>query len=104
MCMLVTSQSIFSKKSGPITSQNFRGNLGGPLCEFGNIVVHGDGHFIRLFICNHGLSRSVNSRESNANIQNALTFVAPEVFRTRKFTQKSDVYSFWHYYAFDVHW
>jgi hypothetical protein len=31
--MLVKSQSKFSKKSKPITSQDFRRNLGGPLCE-----------------------------------------------------------------------
>ena len=60
----------------------------------GNVVMHNNTHDIDSFICDLGLSRSVNSRESNANIQNALTFVAPEVFRTRKFTQKSDVYSF----------
>ena len=46
------------------------------------------------FICDLGLSRSVNSRQQNPTIRGVLPFVAPEVFHTRKFTQKSDVYSF----------
>ena len=45
-------------------------------------------------ICDLGLSRSVNSRESDSTIRGVLPFIAPEVFHTRKFTQKSDVYSF----------
>src|SRR5436190_23085651 len=39
-------------------------------------------------------SRSVNSRESNLTIRSVLTFIAPEVFHTCKFIQKSDIYSF----------
>ena len=57
----------------------------------GNIVLRGDNV---PFICDLGLSRSVNSCKSNPNIQSVLTFIAPEVFHTRKFTKNSDVYSF----------
>ena len=35
-----------------------------------------------------------NSRESNSTIRGDLSFIAPEVFHTRKFTQKSDIYAF----------
>src|SRR6185312_1457674 len=57
----------------------------------GNIVLHNT----ESFICDLGLSRSVNSRgESNPTIRGVLPFIAPEVFHTRKFTKKSDVYSF----------
>src|SRR6185295_6821705 len=45
-------------------------------------------------ICDLGLSQSVNSHESDSTIRGVLPFIAPEVFRTSKFTQKSDVYSF----------
>src|SRR6185312_5688291 len=62
----------------------------------GNIVVHDDWRYnaITPLICDFGLSRSVNSRKSNANIQGDLSFIAPEVFSTRKFTRESDIYSF----------
>ena len=58
----------------------------------GNIVLNGSDSLI----CDLGLSRSVNSRESNSTIRGALPYIniAPEVFHTRKFTQESDVYSF----------
>jgi len=56
----------------------------------GNIVLHNT----ESFICDFGLSRSENSRESNSTIRGALPYIAPEVFHTRKFTQESDVYSF----------
>ena len=56
----------------------------------GNIVLNNS----NPFICDLGLSRSVNSCESNSTIQGILPFIAPEVFHTCKFTQKSDVYSF----------
>ena len=74
-------------------------NVGLVHCDLhgGNIVLHyyGDNESAtRLYICDLGLSRSMNSRESNTNIQGVLPFVAPEVFYTRKFTQKSDIYSF----------
>ena len=59
----------------------------------GNIVLHDNMHKIELFICDLGLSQSVNS-QSVSTIQSVLSFIAPEVFHTRKFTQKSDVYSF----------
>src|SRR6185369_14667427 len=52
----------------------------------GNIVLRDN----TSLICDFGLSRSVNSRESD--IRGVLPFIAPEVFHTRKFTQKSDVY------------
>src|SRR6185369_7798530 len=64
----------------------------------GNIVLHnGDSGYRAdsfILICDLGLSRSVNSRESNPTIRGVLPFIAPEVFHTCKFTQKSDVYSF----------
>src|SRR6185436_19717759 len=61
----------------------------------GNIVLHHDNESeIRLFICDLGLSRSANSRESNSTVRGVLPFIAPEVFHTCKFTQKSDIYSF----------
>src|SRR6185312_2018611 len=56
----------------------------------GNIVLNNN----TSFICDFGLSRSLHSRESNPTIQGVLPFIAPEVFRTRKFTKKSDIYSF----------
>src|SRR6185312_10880243 len=46
------------------------------------------------YICNFGLSQSVDSCESKSTVQGVLSFTAPEVFSTRKFTKKSDVYSF----------
>src|SRR6185312_16813387 len=57
----------------------------------GNIVLDSDNEPL---ICDLGLSRSVNSCESNSTIQGVLSFTAPEVFHTRKFTRKSDIYSF----------
>ena len=59
----------------------------------GNIVLD-DGYKTKLFICDLGLSQSVNSRQQNSTIRGVLPFIAPEVFHTCKFTQKSDVYSF----------
>src|SRR5581483_7272820 len=56
----------------------------------GNIVLHDD----TSYICDFGLSQSVNSRQQNSTIRGVLPFIAPEVFNTCKFTQKSDVYSF----------
>ena len=55
----------------------------------GNVVLDNSAPLI----CDLGLSRSVNSRESNSSIRGVLPFIAPEVFHTCKFTQKSDVYS-----------
>ena len=60
----------------------------------GNIVLDGNTREITSYICDLGLSRLVNSRESNSTIRGVLPFIAPEVFHTRKFTQKSDMYSF----------
>ena len=56
----------------------------------GNIVLHN----AHSFICDLGLSRSVNSRESNSTLRGVLPFIVPEVFHARKFTQKSDIYAF----------
>src|SRR5690348_14585934 len=55
-----------------------------------------DFHPSQPFICDLGLSQSVNSHnnKSNSTIQGILPFIAPEVFHTYKFTQKSDIYSF----------
>ena len=55
----------------------------------GNIVSHDS----TPFICDFGLSQSVNSRQQSSTIRGVLPFIAPEVFHTCKFTQKSDVYS-----------
>ena len=60
----------------------------------GNIVLHDNTRKIYSFICDFGLSQSVNSRQQNSTIRGVLPFIAPEVFHTCKFTQKSDVYSF----------
>jgi len=64
----------------------------------GNVVWSSDPKFeendglSRPFICDLGLSQLV---ESNATtIHGVLPYIAPEVFHTRKFTQKSDIYSF----------
>src|SRR6185312_13608105 len=67
-------------------------NTGFVHCDLhaGNIVLSGTSPFI----CDLGLSRSVNSRESNSTIRAVLPYIAPEVFHTRKFIQESDVYSF----------
>src|SRR5437899_6722210 len=67
----------------------------------GNIVLNNNNKFkdykIRLskpFICDLGLSRPETSSEANASdIQGVLPYIAPEVFHTFKFTQKSDIYS-----------
>ena len=62
----------------------------------GNIVLYDNinTHNIEPLICDLGLSRSVNSCQSNSTIQGVLPFIAPEVFHTRKFTRNSDIYSF----------
>jgi serine/threonine protein kinase len=62
----------------------------------GNIILHKYAPaevLSRAFICDFGSSRSTVS-ESTSDIQGVLPFVAPEVFTTRKFTQKSDIYAF----------
>jgi len=56
----------------------------------GNIVMRDN----TSLTCDLGLSRSVNLRESNSAIRGVLLFIAPEVFHTRKFTRKSDVFFF----------
>ena len=63
----------------------------------GNIVLHeyehDNMHEIDSLICDLGLSQSENSCQQNSTIRGVLPFIAPEVFHTRKFTQKSDVVS-----------
>ena len=65
--------------------------MGSVHCDLhgGNIVLSGN----TPFICDLGLSQSVNSHKSDSTIRGVLPFIAPEVFHTCKFTQKSDVYS-----------
>ena len=60
----------------------------------GNIVLYDDETELQSLICDLGLSQSVNSRQQNSTIRGVLPFIAPEVFHTCKFTQKSDIYSF----------
>ena len=60
----------------------------------GNIVLHNNTHKIESFICDLGLSQSLNSHDPDSTIRGVLPFIAPEVLHTRKFTQKSDIYSF----------
>ena len=67
----------------------------------GNIVLddstwntrYDDFNISRPFICDLGLSQSEAS-ESHSATKGVLPFIAPEVFCTRKFTQKSDIYAF----------
>jgi len=58
----------------------------------GNIVLHDNGSMMEFSICDFSLSRLVNSHQST--IQGDSPFIAPEVFHTRQFTKKSDIYSF----------
>ena len=60
----------------------------------GNIVMTNYNAYDSPYICDLGLSQSVNSCQQNSTIRGVLPFIAPEVFHTRKFTQKTDVYSF----------
>src|SRR6185312_3550914 len=71
-------------------------NVGLVHCDLhgGNIVLDRTRTRINPYICDFGLSQSVDLRESNSTIRGVLPFIAPEVFHTCKFTQKSDVYSF----------
>src|SRR6185436_14107040 len=74
-------------------------NIGLVHCDLhgGNIVMHCNNRFnfnVQSFICDLGLSQSVNSYESSSTIRGVLPFIAPEVFHTSRFTQKSDIYSF----------
>src|SRR5438128_6434246 len=49
-----------------------------------------DAHLSNPYICDLGLSRPVDSSESNTStIQGVLPYIAPEVFHTGQFTQKS---------------
>ena len=80
-------------------------HVGSVHCDLhgGNILLHNNYVGFEIenefqlsspYICDLGLSQSVNSRKSNSTIRGALPYIAPEVFHTRKFTQASDVYSF----------
>src|SRR5438128_6071752 len=71
----------------------------------GNIVLNNNNKFkegkdykVQLskpFICDLGLSRLASSSESTfSTVRGVLHYIAPEVLHTRKFTQKSDTYSF----------
>src|SRR6185437_2181429 len=70
--------------------------LDGMHCDLhgGNIIITRNGDYDTPCICDFGLSQSVNLRQQNPTIRGVLPFIAPEVFHTRKFTQKTDVYSF----------
>ena len=57
----------------------------------GNIGLHGNDVAL---ICDFGHSQSVNLHEPNSTIRGVLPFIAPEVFHTCTFTQKSDIYAF----------
>ncbi|RGB40381.1 hypothetical protein C1646_753331 [Rhizophagus diaphanus] len=41
-----------------------------------------------------GLSQAVNGRSSNNEIYGVLPYIAPEIFKESKFSQKSDIYGF----------
>src|SRR6185312_1194924 len=75
---------------------SFIHNAGLVHCDLhsGNIVMRNHNYGVESLICDFGLSQSVNSRQQNSTIRGVLPFIAPEVFHTRKFTQKSDIYSF----------
>ena len=64
----------------------------------GNILMHdSDESDLNSFICDLSLSRSVyphHNQQNSAILRGVLPFIAPEVFHTHKFTQKSDIYSF----------
>src|SRR5439155_804525 len=46
------------------------------------------------FICDLGLTRQVDSSsEPSSTVYGVIPYVAPEVFRIHKFTQKSDIYA-----------
>ena len=49
-------------------------NMGLVHCDLhgGNIVVHDNSQYTKSLICDLGLSRSVNSRESNSSVQGGL--------------------------------
>src|SRR5690348_4688451 len=50
----------------------------------GNVVMHDNTLEIQSFICDLGLSRSVESHESNLTIRGIVPFIAPEVFHMCK--------------------
>jgi len=66
----------------------------------GNIVFGGSeySYFANVnkpFLCDIGLAKSSSSSKVNpSTIQGVLPYIAPEVFHTFEFTQKSDIYSF----------
>jgi len=70
-------------------------NVGLVHCDLhsGNIVLHDGNDKMSPFICDLGLSRPVVGSPESI-VRGVLPFIAPEVFHTYKFTQKSDVYSF----------
>src|SRR6185312_13144231 len=75
-------------------------NVGLVHCDLhgGNIIMDGrrdddDTYLSEPYICDLGLSQS-NLCNSNSTIHGVLAYVAPEVLRSFKFTQKSDIYAF----------
>ena len=62
----------------------------------GNIILNQYGWSTPSpFVCDLGLSKSVNSSQSTTStVQGVLPYIAPEVLHSHKFTQKSDIYSF----------
>src|SRR5438128_3116147 len=63
----------------------------------GNIVLNNkreDTLSITPLICDLGLSKSTSSSSTTLTIQGVLPYIAPEVLRSHKFTQESDIYSF----------
>ena len=55
------------------------------------------------FICDLGLSESVNSTETTTDIQGVLSFIAPEVFHTPQIYSEIRHICFWYYYVFNGH-
>ena len=62
--------------------------------HYGNIGFKTNAfHSSTAFICDFGLSKSQSSGQKST-IQGVMPFVAPEVFSTRQYTLKSDIYAF----------
>ena len=66
----------------------------------GNIVLHDNTREIYSFICDLGLSRSVNSHESNSTIRGVL----PGSLRYVQIYSEIRCVFFWYYYIFNCYW